>query len=158
MTDRPFIPPPSLPPPNSTLPETPHQPPTLPPLLGSHTHTHSPSLQLPLPPLSLDRPSNLSLQIYLKTTAVAATQPIPSLLPSNPPLPQPPSCCHVKTLSSLVTVTQGDVGPQGDPGRPLVNGVVEFVGFPKGDKGPEVCDERNTRSKAPGLQKGGLGS
>lgn len=34
---------------------------------------------------------------------------------------------------------QGDVGLPGDPGQPMINGVVEFVGFPKGDKGMQVC-------------------
>jgi len=33
------------------------------------------------------------------------------------------------------------VGQPGDPGLPLVNGVVELVGFPKGDKGTKVCEE-----------------
>lgn len=34
---------------------------------------------------------------------------------------------------------QGDVGLPGDPGQPMINGVVEFVGSPKGDKGTQVC-------------------
>lgn len=31
------------------------------------------------------------------------------------------------------------MGLPGDPGQPMVNGVVEFVGLPKGDKGTQVC-------------------
>ena len=31
------------------------------------------------------------------------------------------------------------MGLPGDPGQPMINGVVEFVGFPKGDKGTQVC-------------------
>ena len=31
------------------------------------------------------------------------------------------------------------MGLPGDPGQPMINGVVEFVGFPKGDKGMQVC-------------------
>lgn len=33
---------------------------------------------------------------------------------------------------------QGDVGTPGDPGQPLINGVVELMGFPKGSKGMQV--------------------
>lgn len=33
------------------------------------------------------------------------------------------------------------MGLPGDPGQPMINGVVEFVGFPKGDKGMQVCWE-----------------
>lgn len=49
---------------------------------------------------------------------------------------------HVKKKSLFLGYRiQGDVGPPGDPGRPLVNGVVEFVGIPKADKGTQVCEE-----------------
>lgn len=49
---------------------------------------------------------------------------------------------HIKKKSLFLGYRiQGDVGPPGDPGRPLVNGVVELVGFPKGDKGTKVCKE-----------------
>lgn len=40
---------------------------------------------------------------------------------------------------------QGDVGLPGDPGQPMINGVVEFVGFPKGDKGMQVCWKKKLR-------------
>lgn len=46
------------------------------------------------------------------------------------------------TLNSCVSLgyaVQGEVGLPGDPGQPMVNGAVEFLGFPKGHKGTQVC-------------------
>lgn len=48
----------------------------------------------------------------------------------------------VTTLNSCVSLgyaVQGEVGLPGDPGQPMVNGGVEFLGFPKGHKGTQVC-------------------
>lgn len=48
----------------------------------------------------------------------------------------------VTTLNSCVSLgyaVQGEVGLPGDPGQPMVNGAVEFLGFPKGHKGTQVC-------------------
>lgn len=48
----------------------------------------------------------------------------------------------VTTLNSCVFLgyaVQGEVGLPGDPGQPMVNGAVEFLGFPKGHKGTQVC-------------------
>ncbi|TWW63572.1 hypothetical protein D4764_03G0005800 [Takifugu flavidus] len=46
----------------------------------------------------------------------------------------------VTTLSSCVSLgyaVQGEVGLPGDPGQSMVNGAVEFSGFPKGHKGTQ---------------------
>lgn len=48
----------------------------------------------------------------------------------------------VTTLNSCIFLgyaVQGEVGLPGDPGQPMVNGAVEFLGFPKGHKGIQVC-------------------
>lgn len=39
------------------------------------------------------------------------------------------------------------MGLPGDPGQPMINGVVEFVGFPKGDKGMQVCWKKKTATR-----------
>ncbi|KAF3837388.1 hypothetical protein F7725_004852 [Dissostichus mawsoni] len=59
-------------------------------------------------------------------------------------LPGPSGTPGDGSLRSEQTLTiykgdKGDAGSPGEPGQPLINGIVEFVGFPKGDKGLQVC-------------------
>lgn len=49
------------------------------------------------------------------------------------------SVTSINSSLFLGDAIQGDVGLPGDPGQPMINAVVEFVGFPKGDKGLQVC-------------------
>lgn len=75
-------------------------------------------------------------------------------LPNPTPTPPPPSAATIHLLVlPVITVTtlnscvflgygvQGEVGLPGDPGQPMVNGAVEFLGFPKGHKGIQVCSQ-----------------
>lgn len=60
----------------------------------------------------------------------------------SPPCPALSRFATVTSVNSSLLLgygIQGDVGLPGDPGQPMINGVVEFVGFPKGDKGMQVC-------------------
>lgn len=70
------------------------------------------------------------------------------LRPAVPPKPlHQPIRKLVTTVNSSLFLgygIQGDVGLPGDPGQPMINGVVEFVGFPKGDKGKQVCWKTNS--------------
>lgn len=77
------------------------------------------------------QPPKLSPQ----TTLQPAPSPPP---PSSRPHHRDP-CKKQKNFLFLGCRIQGDVGQTGDPGRPLANGGVELVGFPKGDKGAQVC-------------------
>lgn len=97
--------------------------------------------------------SNISSLLVL---SLGAQQPPPVVsstvvLNSAPPRPVNTPSPHAASFPAGAAVTninsslslgygiQGDVGVPGDPGQPMINGVVEFVGFPKGDKGTQVC-------------------
>lgn len=85
------------------------------------------------------------------TTADPQSASTPCPPPVPPPIPRVFMAVFIHLLVLPVTITtlnscvflgyavQGEVGLPGDPGQPMINGAVEFLGFPKGHKGIQVC-------------------
>lgn len=70
-----------------------------------------------------------------------------------------PSETLVNRSLSLGYEIQGDAGLPGDPGQPMINGIVEFVGFSKGNKGLQVCwtCDRTQNRSGQGTERGEWG-
>lgn len=73
------------------------------------------------------------------------SQPTVSLTPHPHPHPRLHGCFYSPPCYPRHHRDQGEVGLPGDPGQTMVNGAVEFLGFPKGHRGIQVCCQRHVK-------------
>lgn len=101
-------------------------------------------------PLLFSSFARVYLESVLQSTALLSFPKGPKNLPPAPCLlvpPSPPDLIGSLPFSVYRSLfpgygVQGDVGLPGDHGQPMINGIVELLGYPKGDKGMQVCWEK----------------